>query len=149
MGAGILLSAACYRRLAKLKGSELPRRAAQIFAADAGRIAAIWGSYRAEIEQQFNNKRKALLQFDDLLPQQWPALQQLFAGVRSPEFFVDLFRRVGAGFTLTELRLTEEEFLLAARNARTIRERITVLDFAAHAQVLEAAAQETLSLLTS
>jgi glycerol-1-phosphate dehydrogenase [NAD(P)+] len=37
--------------------------------------------------------------------------------------------------------------MLAALNARAIRERITVLDFAAHAGVLEAAAAESLTLL--
>jgi glycerol-1-phosphate dehydrogenase [NAD(P)+] len=43
--------------------------------------------------------------------------------------------------------LSQEEFLLAAINSRAIRDRITVLDLAAHAQVLDLAAQDTLKLL--
>ncbi len=147
VGAGILLSAGCYRHLANLEAAALAPVAQEVFAADLARIPAIWGPYAAEVEQQFQNKRDALLQFDRLLPDHWPQLQGLFRQVRSPEFFADLFSRVGAPFSLESLRLSREEFLLAALNGRTIRERITVLDFAAHARVLEAAADETLALL--
>lgn len=148
VGAGILLSAACYSRLARLKASDLPRLAEETFAADVARIPVIWGPYAREVEKQFLNKRSALLQFDQLLPANWDRLQGLFSQVRPPEFFVDLFRRTGIPFTLANLQLTSEDFLLSARNSRTIRERITVLDFAAHAQVLEAATQDALKLLS-
>jgi glycerol-1-phosphate dehydrogenase [NAD(P)+] len=43
--------------------------------------------------------------------------------------------------------LTKEEFLLAAIHSRAIRDRITLLDLAAHAQVLESAAEDALELL--
>jgi glycerol-1-phosphate dehydrogenase [NAD(P)+] len=81
------------------------------------------------------------------LPQRWDELQGLFQQVQPPEYFAELFARTGAPFTLEAFRLPEAEFMLAALNSRAIRERITVLDLAAHAGVLEAAAEETLNLL--
>lgn len=148
VGVGIILSTACYARLARIDVAELPTEAEQVFVATAARIPGIWGTYAAEVEKQFNKKKRALLQFDSLLPSRWAELQELFRAVASPEYFVDLFVRTGAPFTLDAFRLSAEEFLLAALNSRAIRERITVLDLAAHAQVLEAAADDTLKLLT-
>jgi glycerol-1-phosphate dehydrogenase [NAD(P)+] len=148
VGVGIILSTACYARLSRLAVTELSACAEQVFAATAARIPGIWGAYADEVEQQFNGKKQVLLQFDTLLPAHWAELQALFRKVESPEYFVDLFVRTGAPFTLDAFRLSSEKFLLAALNSRAIRERITVLDFAAHAQVLEAAAMDTLKLLT-
>lgn len=147
VGLGIILSAACYRQLAQLEADALKPVAEPLFAETAARIPTIWGKYAAEVTKQFENKRSALQQFDSLLPQRWKELRNLFIQVRPAEYFVDLFKRVGAPFSLDAFRLSREEFLLAALNARAIRERITVLDFAAHAGVLEPAAEETLFLL--
>lgn len=147
VGLGIILSTACYRHLASCDLSRLSVRAERAFAATAADIPAIWGPYTAEVAQQFENKRAALLQFDTLLAQHEESLQHLFHQVRSPEYFADLFTRVGAPFSLEAFSLTRDEFMLAALNARAIRERITVLDFAAHAGVLEAAAEDALKLL--
>jgi glycerol-1-phosphate dehydrogenase [NAD(P)+] len=149
VGVGIILSTACYRRLAQLDGGELAPQAQQVHAEITARIPLVWGKYAAEVAKQFEGKRQALLAFNQLLPKHWTALQGFFAQVRSPEYFVDLFLRTGAPFTLEAFRLSSEEFLLAAINSRAIRERITVLDLAAHAGVLEAAAQEALQLLRS
>ncbi len=148
VGVGIILSTACYTRLARLKKTELLPQAEQLFSATAARIPEIWGPYSAEVTKQFNNKREILLQFDTLLPQCWDRLQTLFRQVRSPEYFVDLFARTGAPFNLEAFKLTSEEFLLAAINSRAIRDRITVLDLAANAQVLEPAAEDALRLLS-
>ncbi len=147
VGVGIILSTACYRLLAQLKKSDLRQQAEQIFTATAARIPEIWGPYSAEVAKQFNSKRATLLQFDTLLPQHWEDLQPLFKKVRPPEYFVDLFARTGAPFNLEAFRLSKEEFLLAAIHGRAIRDRITVLDLAAHAGVLEMAAADTLQLL--
>jgi len=148
VGVGIILSAACYCRLAQLDAADLFPVAQQQYTATAARIPKIWGKYAAEVEKQFSGKRQALLQFDTLLPEHWSTLQRLFQRVRSPEYFVDLFLRTGAPFTLEAFRLSSEEFLLAALNSRAIRERITVLDLAAHGGVLESAAKDTLKLLS-
>ncbi len=147
VGVGIILSTACYKRLAHLKKADLSHRAEQIFEATATRIPEIWGPYSEEVAKQFNNKRSTLLEFDTLLPQYWDDLQLLFKKIRSPEYFVDLFARTGAPFNLKAFRLTKEEFLLAALQSRAIRDRITVLDLAAHAEVLELAAEDALKLL--
>lgn len=147
VGVGIILSTACYRRLGQLNKTNLAPQAAPVFAATAARIAEIWGAYADEVAKQFHNKQAALLQFDTLLPQHWEKLQSLFRQVRPPEYFAAQFARTGAPFNLEAFRLTEDEFLLAALNSRAIRERITVLDLAAHAGVLEAAAKDTLQLL--
>lgn len=147
VGVGIIVSTACYSALANLDKRDLPCRAEQAFAEDAARIPGLWGDYAAEVAAQFNNKRAALMQFDSLVPANWENLQALFRKVRPPEYFADMFSRVGAPFSLEAFRLDKEEFMLAALNARTIRERITVLDFAAHAGVLEAAAERALSFL--
>ncbi|MCW9049735.1 MAG: hypothetical protein OQK50_05325 [Deltaproteobacteria bacterium] len=94
----------------------------------------------------FDNKRTALEEFDTLMPQRWRELQNLFQQVRPPEYFADLFGRIGAPFSLAAFDLTRDEFMLAGLNSRTIRrERITVLDFAAHAGVLEARQRRMLS----
>ncbi len=147
VGVGIILSTACYRRLAQLNKADLPQQAEQVFAATAARISEIWGSYADEVAKQFQNKRGALLRFDTLLPGKWDELQVLFQQVQPPEYFADLFSRTGAPFNLKAFRLTKDEFVLAALNSRAIRERITVLDLAAHAGVLEAATEDALQLL--
>ncbi len=147
VGAGIILSAACYQRLSQLGQGDLPRLAEQLFTVTAARIPTIWGAYANEVAKQFQNKRDALHQFDTLLPQKWNSLQKLFHQVHPPEYFADLFARIGAPFSLDAFRLTEDEFVLAALNSRAIRERITVLDLAAHAGVLEAATEDALQLL--
>ncbi len=147
VGLGIILSTACYRHLAACDLSRPGAGAERAFAATAAKITAIWGPYAAEVAQQFENKRSALLQFDTLLAQHEEPLQRLFRQVRPPEYFADLFTRVGAPFSLEAFNLSRDEFMLAALNARAIRERITVLDFAAHAGVLEAAAEDALQLL--
>ena len=147
VGLGIIFSTACYARLSQLEQADLNQGAAETFAETARNIPDIWGKYADEVARQFDNKRAALKQFDTLLPQQWNQLKKLFRQVRPPEYFADLFTRVGAPFSLEAFNLTQDEFMLAALNARAIRERITVLDFAAHAGVLEAAAEDALQLL--
>ena len=147
VGVGIILSTACYQRLRQLDASSLQLQADQVFAATAAQIPAIWGPYADEVAKQFHNKREELRQFDILLPQKWDQLQTLFAQVQPPEYFAELFARTGAPFNLKAFRLTEDEFILAALNSRAIRERITVLDLAAHAGVLEAATEDALQLL--
>lgn len=67
--------------------------------------------------------------------------------MRPASDFLDLFRRTGLDFSLASLRLSADEFLLAAHNARVILSRITVLDLSAYAGVLEEAAEETMALL--
>ncbi len=147
VGLGIILSAACYQLLAGLDKTALAPRAEAEFSATAARIPAIWGPYAAEVAGQFANKRDALAAFDELLPRFWEKLRPLFSQVRPPEYFVELFSRVGAPFGLEAFRLSVDEFLLAAMNSRAIRERITVLDFAAHAGILEQAAARALALI--
>jgi len=147
VGVGIILSTACYQRLRKVTAAEVSQPAQLLFDDTVARIPTIWGAYADEVTKQFQNKRDALLQFDTLLPQRWDALQTLFCQVQSPEYFASLFARTGAPFQLEAFRLTEEEFVLAAMNSRAIRERITVLDLAAHAGVLEAATADSLRLL--
>jgi len=148
VGVGIILSTACYQRLAQLDGGDLKPLGLQQYTATAERIPKLWGEYAAEVEKQFLGKREVLLAFDQRLPDTWERLLPLFRQVRPPEYFVDLFMRTGAPFTLDAFRLSAEEFRLAARNARAIRERITVLDLAAHAGVLDDATEHALQLLS-
>ncbi|NQT70496.1 MAG: hypothetical protein HQ552_13070, partial [Desulfobacteraceae bacterium] len=75
-------------------------------------------------------------------------LKMLFGKVKKPQFFIDLIRRAGFEMTLEALNLLKDEFRLAALASRTIRERITVLDLAAHTGVLEDATATALELLT-
>ena len=147
VGLGSILSTACCRHLAQLKSSDLGQNAEPIFTATAQLIPETRGKYADEVAKQFDNKCELLLQFDTLLPQRWDELQELFRQVRPPEYFAGLFKRVGAPFILEALDLTKDEFMVAALNAHAIRERVTVLDFAAHASVFKAAAAESLTLL--
>jgi len=146
VGAGIILSAACYAKLRDLGAKAPAPTAAHRFDADAARIAGIWGHLSAEVRKRFDLKRDLLLRFDRGLPEKWETIRAMMAAVPPPEVFLTRIRRTGYPMTLAALDLTAEEFLLAARNARTIRERITVLDLAAHAGVLEFAAQRALNL---
>ena len=148
VGAGVILSAACYCRLALLNAKDLKSTAASAFSTDAGNISSVWGHMAAEVEKQFLKKREHLLAFDRLLPENWQTLKMLFGTVKKPQFFVDLIRRAGFEMTLAALNLSKDEFRLAALASRTIRERITVLDLAAHTGVLEDATAEALELLT-
>lgn len=148
VGAGIILSAACYARLARLDGRTLAGRAEPAFETTAAAIPAVWGDSADEVARQFLGKRDQLLRFDTLLPQHWSELVTLFRTVMPPAHFLDLFRRTGFDFSLASLRLSADEFLLAAHHGRAIRSRVTVLDLAAHAGVLDEAAAETLRLLS-
>jgi glycerol-1-phosphate dehydrogenase [NAD(P)+] len=148
VGAGVILSASCYRKLALLAEKDLKNTAEHIFEADAGKIPDVWGDLAGEVEKRFSKKRDHLLAFDKLLPENWQTLKTLFSKVKKPKYFIDLIRRAGFEMTLESLNLSKDEFRLAALSARTIRERITVLDISAHTGVLENATEETLELLT-
>ena len=147
VAAGIVVSAACYRRLAQLDKSQLQCRAEKAYQADAQKIDAIWKPLSGEVGKRFALKRSALMTLDGLLPKMWEPVRSLCDCVRSPQYYVDQMRRTGFALTIGALSLDEEEFLLAATSARAIRERITVLDIAAQAGVLEAAAMDALDLL--
>ncbi|MCP4111613.1 MAG: sn-glycerol-1-phosphate dehydrogenase [Desulfobacteraceae bacterium] len=147
VGLGVVFSALCYQKLASLKEKDLKNAAENIFQADADMIPRVWDNLAPDVEKQFFKKRTHLLELDRLLPKNWQALRALFSKVRKPDFFIDLIRRTGFEFTLKSLNLTKDEFLLAALSARTIRERITVLDISAHAGILKDAAEETLEML--
>jgi len=148
VGAGVVLSALCYQKLRDLDGDGLSEGAEAAVQNGLEGIDSIWGPYADEVRDRFLQKRVQLLQFDTLLPAHWKTLRKRFAAVRSPGFFLDLIRRTGFPMTLESLRLSESEFIQAVLAARTIRERITVLDLAAHAHILEAAAEETGALLS-
>jgi len=148
VGAGIVLSAVCYRKLAAMEKEDLKETGRQIFEDDVRKIPSVWGRLAPEVEKQFLSKRDRILRFDSLLPANWPRLRTLFGQIRTPEFFVDLFRRAGLEMTLPSLGIPEDEFSLAVVSARTIRDRITVLDLAAHAGLLEDAAKETIRILS-
>jgi len=148
VGVGIVFSAVCYQKLAALEEKDLGNNARKAFEADAARIPSIWGSLTSEVEKQFENKRDRLLRFDSLLPENWAKLRGLFAQVRTPEFFVDLFHRAGLEMTLSSFGISKDEFFLGATSARTIRDRITVLDISAHTGILEDAAGKTMKMLS-
>ncbi len=148
VAAGVILSAVCYRKLAELDASMVGKGGAEVrLESELEGIPGVWGPCADEVRERFLQKRAQLMQFDVLLPQQWDRLQPLFAAVRKPEFFLDLIRRTGFSMTLDAIRLSPEEFKTAALIARTIRERITVLDAAAHAGVLEGAVEEAAALM--
>ena len=148
VGLGIVLSAACYQKLACLVKKDLNNIAETIFEADFKYISSIWGSLASEVEKQFLKKKERLLQLDNILLPNWEKLRTLFSKVRRPDFFVDLIRRTGFEMTLECLNISKDEFLLAALSSRTIRERITILDISAHAGVLKEAAEEVIGLLS-
>jgi hypothetical protein len=134
--------------LAALDGKDLKNIGEKVFEADARKIPSVWGSLASEVEIQFAGKRDRLIQFDSLLPANWPELKELFGKIRPPEFFADLFRRTGLEMTLPSLGISKDEFTLAVTSARTIRDRITVLDISAHAGILEDAARETIKIMS-
>ena len=88
------------------------------------------------------------MQFDSKLPANWLKLKALFSKIKTPDFFVDLFRRTGLEMTLPSLGISKDEFFLGAISARTIRDRITVLDISAHTGILEDAAEEAIEILS-
>jgi len=85
VGAGVVLSAVCYQKLANLDEKELKNSAKEIFDADARKIPSIWGNLAPEVENQFLKKRDRLLQFDSTLPINWRKLKALFSKVRTPD----------------------------------------------------------------
>jgi glycerol-1-phosphate dehydrogenase [NAD(P)+] len=147
VAAGIIVSAACYSRLVKLNGSALPGHGQEIYQEESGKIPEIWKTIAADVQKRFAMKRDALLALDRLLPKQWEAVQTLCRKVRSPRYYAGQMRRTGYALTLDALNLDAREFMLAAISSRAIRERITVMDIAAHAGVLEAAAGDALAIL--
>ena len=147
VGAGIIMSAVCYEKLRQIKMKALHPVAEQNFSKDAEKIQDLWQAFAPEVRKRFQLKKALLLQFNDFLPQKWPEILPLLASVPPARVFLERIRRTGYPMTVSALKLKPEEFMLAALNGRTIRERITVLDLAAHAGVLEAAAEDALQLL--
>ncbi len=148
VGAGVVLSAVCYQKLAATEEKELKNRAKKIFEADVRNIPSVWGNLASEVEKQFLKKRDRLLQLDAALSINWQKLKVLFSKVGTPDFFIDLIRRTGLEMTLPSLGISKDEFFLAAISARTIRDRITVLDISAHTGILKGAAKETIEMLS-
>ena len=146
VGAGVILSSVCYRMLAELDEKDLPGKAGENIEKDAQGIKPTWGRLASEVEHQFRKKQERLLAFDDLLPQNWPQLKQIFHKVGKPEYFLELIRKTGFEMNLPALDLTRDEFVLAALSGRTIRDRITVLDLAAQTGVLSEAVNFTLEM---
>ncbi|MCK5351695.1 iron-containing alcohol dehydrogenase, partial [bacterium] len=68
VGAGVVLSAVCYQKLAALDEKKLKNSAEKTFEADVRKIPSVWGNLASEVEKQFFNKRDRLLQFDTALP---------------------------------------------------------------------------------
>ena len=147
VAAGIILSAACYEKLAQIEKTRLTPRAETAFQHDHDQLADIWKDLADEVKHRFTLKRAALMQLNELLPQKCPEVRSLSRKVQSPQFYLDLIRRTGHPMTIDSLNLDEEEYLLGALTARTIRERITVLDIATQANVLEPAARKALELM--
>ena len=144
---GIVVSACCYRRLAALVRFPGDPRPEGLLREQAEQIPEVWGDLALEVGNRFALKRKALLKLGKLLQQRWEAANALFRQVRPPQYYAERIRRTGFALNLKALDLGEDEFMLAARTAGTIRERITVLDIAAQAGVLEDAAADALALM--
>ena len=147
VAAGIVLSAACYEILSSIDKEDLAIYGEKRFRKDFDRIPEIWGELSDEVKKRFLKKRDQLLAFERALPDRWPTLRAMFETVRKPEFFIDLIRRTGFPMTLESVGMATDEYILAAETARTIRERITVLDVAAHCGVLQDAARRAAELL--
>ena len=147
VAAGIILSTACYRALAALPDRPPERTAASAFAKAEQAIPFTWLEKAKDVADRFNKKKDLLLSLDNLTAEQWSYIRDLCRRVKGPEYFADLFGRAGADISLAGLNLSEEEFRLAAAQARTIRERLTVLDLAAHCGVIEEATEATLTFL--
>lgn len=144
---GILLSAGCYTHLSNLDRSDLSSSSKSIIQTDLNHIGTIWGEHAREVEKRFMLKTSRLAGLDTLLPRHWPEIRDICHQVGPPGYYADLIRKTGFPLTLKSVNLSEDEFKTAALSARTIRERITILDIAAHAGVLEAAARDTLAIL--
>ena len=144
---GIILSAACYQQLKQLEASRLKRNANKLFQKDIEQLDAIWGPLATDVKERFSQKQAKLLQLELILPQKWDAVKALCGMVRRPQHYLELMRRTGHAMTFEALNISENEYMLGALSARTIRERITVLDIAAQAGVLESAARESMRLM--
>ena len=148
VGIGILLSTACYQRLSAISKSDLPYSALRCYDETERRISNIWQHLAPEVKAQFQGKRDILLSFAELFPANFEKLMALFNQVESPDYYFSLFSRIGTPFSLKSFNLDKTEFRLAALNCRAIRNRITVLDFAAHAGVLEDAVEDVVTLMS-
>ena len=144
---GIVLSAACYHRLASVHSNTIPQTNASIIEQDAKRIPEFWGDLADEVNRHFALKKDQLLRLNPLMIENKGFLADLYSRVPPPEEWLKRIHRVGFPLSLLALDLNEKQFLAAARYARTIRERITVLDLAAQAGVLDDAVNDTLRLL--
>jgi glycerol-1-phosphate dehydrogenase [NAD(P)+] len=147
VAAGIVLSASCYRRLAALDPPDAGGRADSSLKSASEQAAAIWGPVASEVEKRRHVKLDLLKQLAEKLPQHWEQIRALCRLVRTPRDYASTIRRSGYPLTLDALNLSQSEFLLAASAAGSIRERLTVLDIAAHCGVLEAAADEALVVM--
>jgi glycerol-1-phosphate dehydrogenase [NAD(P)+] len=147
VAAGIILSAACYRKLAVLEPADVGRDGDSIFNAAAATIPVVWQGLAPEVNKRYRLKEPQLLALGERWHRKWEAVRRLCAQADEPLAYARLMRRTGFALSLTSLNVDAEEFRLAALSGRTIRERITVLDLAAQAGVLEAAAEQTIKIL--
>lgn len=144
---GIIFSTACYRALAELPDRPPLPDGERLYETAAAGIPAVWGDKAKDVADRFAQKRDLLLGLNNLTAGQWTHLRDLCRRVKGPDYFADLFRRAGADISLAGLNLPEDEFRLAADQARTIRERFTVLDLAAHCGALPRATEAALAYL--
>ncbi|MDJ0913368.1 MAG: iron-containing alcohol dehydrogenase [Desulfobacterales bacterium] len=144
---GIILSAACYQQLQQIEAACLKGNSEKLFQKDIEQLDAVWASLAEDVKNRFSQKQTKLLQLELILPQKWDAVKALCGKVRHPQYYLELMRRTGHAMTLEALNISENEYMLGALTARAIRERITVLDIAAQAGVLEKAAREAMRLL--
>ena len=144
---GILISAACYTRLAVLKPERLGADPRPIYEAAARDTAPLWGDIAPEVLERFDLKREQLMSMPQRLQTNWPRVRDLCRRVRPAGHYLELFQQTGLEMSLESLRVPRDEFMRAALLARTIRERITVLDLAAQGSVLEEAAEEVAGML--
>ena len=143
---GIVLSAACYQRLASIPSNAIPEENAAVIEQDAKHIPEFWGDLADEVTRHFALKKDLLLRLNPLMIENNGFLAERYSRVPPPEDWLKRVHRVGFPLCLSALDLDEKEFFAAARYARTIRERITVLDLAAQAGVLDDAVNDTLKL---
>jgi glycerol-1-phosphate dehydrogenase [NAD(P)+] len=118
-----------------------PPRLARV-AVDSAALAARHGPLADAAAQALARKALPVDELNERLARDWPALRaRLAAAALPPERLRTLFAAAGVPATPAAISLDPAFYRSAVRHARELRDRFTMLDFAAHAGRLDAFAE--------
>jgi len=145
VGTGILVSSMLYSELRGLSRKQIEKMVEKTKIDYDGKLRELLQLFPSAsdlIKEEFEKKMKLARLLRNLLPEKWEQIkEEAFAVAYPPEKMTDVFRKAGVPGSFREIGVDEKTACNAICLARFIRGRLTVLDIAGEAGILEEFAQ--------